>query len=207
MFHAMIGRPFPGMPAGNFGDHKVTILITRDFADAMDTAMARGQDPTAVFMEGVTRGTPVFMPSCTTCGEVATRAVGSLKMSDHCGAERRAAHMDQAMVMYHGTSERIAQTIEREGFRPSVRGMLGPGVYVSRSPAKAAAYGAVVLQLHVRLGKQVAIDRQGHPLQQTWRAAGYDSAWVPPGCGMVPSGMEEDCISDPHRITVLGRAS
>ena len=34
---------------------------------------------------------------------------------------------------------------------------------------------------------------------------GYDTAWVPPHCGMVPSGLEEDCVYDTKRIVVLRR--
>jgi len=50
------------------------------------------------------------------------------------------------------------------------------------------------------------IDRQGHPQQKSWHEAGYDTAWVPPRCGMVASGLEENCVSDPSRITVIDRA-
>ena len=39
------------------------------------------------------------------------------------------------------------------------------------------------------------IDHQGHPQQKSWHAAGYGTAWVPAACGMVPSGMEEDCVN------------
>ena len=33
----------------------------------------------------------------------------------------------------------------------------------------------------------------------------YDTAWVPPHCGMVASGLEEDCVWNPQRIIVLRR--
>ena len=35
----------------------------------------------------------------------------------------------------------------------------------------------------------------------------YDTAWVPAGCGVTPSGLEEDCIWDPARIRVLRRVA
>eukprot|EP00418_Pyrodinium_bahamense_P003734 CAMPEP_0179016408 /NCGR_PEP_ID=MMETSP0796-20121207/3300_1 /TAXON_ID=73915 /ORGANISM="Pyrodinium bahamense, Strain pbaha01" /LENGTH=109 /DNA_ID=CAMNT_0020712089 /DNA_START=89 /DNA_END=418 /DNA_ORIENTATION=+ len=108
--------------------------------------------------------------------------------------------------MYHGTSEASAKQIERFGFLRSSDGMLGAGVYVSRDVEKARKYGDVVLRLQVNVGRVKRINYQGHPLQKTWHAAGYDTAWVPPLCGMVSSGMEEDCVFDPGRITVLGRA-
>uniref|UniRef100_A0A3B3SYD0 Uncharacterized protein n=1 Tax=Paramormyrops kingsleyae TaxID=1676925 RepID=A0A3B3SYD0_9TELE len=114
-------------------------------------------------------------------------------------------------MMYHGTTGTAALSIKKHGFQRSKDGMLGPGVYVSRSFDKARRYPLIlpfnerraVLKLRVRLGKVKKIDRQGHPLQKTWHQHGYDSAWVPPNCGMVPSGLEEDCVWDPRRIKVL----
>ncbi|KAI4901123.1 hypothetical protein NFI96_023725 [Prochilodus magdalenae] len=87
--------------------------------------------------------------------------------------------------------------------------MLGPGIYLSRSFEKASRYPLnpaageqlAVLKLSVRVGKVKKIDYQGHPLQKTWHDHGYDTAWVPPNCGMVPSGLEEDCVYEPWRIT------
>ncbi|XP_039599013.1 uncharacterized protein LOC120521502 [Polypterus senegalus] len=113
-------------------------------------------------------------------------------------------------VMFHGTTRRNAQLIRKNGFRPSEDGMLGKGVYVSRDIQKASRYPIgvdpsqrVVLKLNVNVGKVVKIDRQGHQWQKLWHSKGYDTAWVPPDCGMVPSGLEEDCIWDPSRIRVI----
>ncbi|KAI1903774.1 hypothetical protein AGOR_G00030680 [Albula goreensis] len=111
--------------------------------------------------------------------------------------------------MYHGTTKEAAENIKRNGFAPSADGMLGPGVYVSRDPEKASRYPLDVdsrdrriLELKVDVGKVKKIDHQGHPLQKSWHSKGYDTAWVPPKCGMVPSGLEEDCVWDPSRIKV-----
>uniref|UniRef100_A0A3B3R6X8 PARP catalytic domain-containing protein n=1 Tax=Paramormyrops kingsleyae TaxID=1676925 RepID=A0A3B3R6X8_9TELE len=114
-------------------------------------------------------------------------------------------------IMYHGTTLTAALNIMEHGFQQSSGGMLGPGVYVSRSFQKAQAYPRnlpfyeqkAVLKLRVQVGKVKKIDYQGHPLQKTWHQHGYDTAWVPPNCGMVPSGLEEDCVWDPSRIEVL----
>ncbi|TRY95492.1 hypothetical protein DNTS_026150 [Danionella cerebrum] len=113
-------------------------------------------------------------------------------------------------TMYHGTTMETAKKIKREGFKPSSGGMLGPGVYVSRSKKKASFYPKInggeklaILKLRVRVGKVKKIDYQGHPLQKSWHQHGYDTAWVPPKCGMVRSGREENCVYDPSRITVL----
>ncbi|XP_055769227.1 acidic leucine-rich nuclear phosphoprotein 32 family member B-like [Salvelinus fontinalis] len=113
-------------------------------------------------------------------------------------------------IMYHGTSWWAAQKIMAKGFCPSNRGMLGQGVYLSRDLEKASRYPLdltehqkVVIKVKVNVGKVKKIDLKGHPLQKTWHDEGYDSAWVPPNCGMVKSGLEENCVWDPKRITVL----
>lgn len=112
---------------------------------------------------------------------------------------------NSTISVFHGTSEENARSIERDGFRPSVRGMLGPGVYVSRDPSKAESYGRSILQLSVNVGRVAVIEYQRHPHQTTWNQQGYDAAWVPAGCGMVPSNREEGCIFDASRVQVVGR--
>ncbi|RXN03435.1 GCRV induced gene 2i protein [Labeo rohita] len=113
-------------------------------------------------------------------------------------------------IMYHGTTMRRALRIQREGFKRSSDGMLGPGVYLSRDIDKASHYPKddrgqqlAIIRVEVRVGKVKRIDYQGHPLQKTWYQHGYDTAWVPANCGMVPSGLEEDCVYEPWRIKVL----
>ncbi|CAB1349623.1 unnamed protein product [Coregonus sp. 'balchen'] len=116
-------------------------------------------------------------------------------------------------IMYHGTSKQAADQIKASGFRQSSSGMLGRGVYLSRDLEKASRYPLdlpehqrVVIRVKVNVGKVKRIDYQYHPLQTTWHENGYDTAWVPPMCGMVKSGLEEDCVWDPKRITVLSIA-
>jgi hypothetical protein len=115
---------------------------------------------------------------------------------------------NHSFIMYHGTSAAAAKAIKQSGFRPSITGgMLGKGVYLSRDIQKARAYSngidGKILRCRVKTGKVKKIDKQGHPLQKGWQDT-YDSAWVPPHCGMVPSGLTETCVADPSRITVLG---
>lgn len=114
-------------------------------------------------------------------------------------------------VMYHGTSSRCAQSILSQGFRQSPDGMLGPGVYLSRSLEKASRYpinhpewDRVVIKVRANVGNVIVIKRQNHRMQKTWHSHGYDTAWVPPNCGMVKSGLEENCIWDPERVTIIG---
>ncbi|KAM6930701.1 GCRV-induced gene 2p [Xenentodon cancila] len=118
-------------------------------------------------------------------------------------------------TMFHGTSIASARLIIANGFKQSSGGMLGKGVYVSRDRKKAANYplrsnpfDRVILELHVRVGRVKRINKDNHPLQFSWNTQGYDTAWVPPNCGMksVPSGLEEDCVFDPKRVKVVGIA-
>ncbi|MCI4386609.1 hypothetical protein PGIGA_G00064430 [Pangasianodon gigas] len=113
-------------------------------------------------------------------------------------------------LMYHGTSAEAAAQIMITGFKQSADGMLGRGVYLSRDLNKASRYPLdlpehqrVVIRVTVNVGRVKKIDYQGHPLQKTWHYKGYDTAWCPPGCGMVRSGLEEDCVWDPARIQVI----
>lgn len=118
-------------------------------------------------------------------------------------------------TMYHGTNVSSARLIIANGFKQSQKGMLGKGVYVSRDQTKAERYpldhldsDRVVLELRVRVGRVKRIDKDNHPLQYSWNKHGYDTAWVPPNCGMkaVPSGLEEDCVFDPKNIKVAAIA-
>lgn len=117
-------------------------------------------------------------------------------------------------TMYHGTSVANARLIIANGFKQSEGGMLGKGVYVTRDIMKACLYpkhskysDRVVLKLHVHVGRVKCICKDNDLKQTTW-SKHYDSAWVPPNCGMkaVPSGLQENCVFDPKRVTVVGIA-
>uniref|UniRef100_A0A3Q3EPV7 PARP catalytic domain-containing protein n=1 Tax=Labrus bergylta TaxID=56723 RepID=A0A3Q3EPV7_9LABR len=117
-------------------------------------------------------------------------------------------------IMYYGTTSEAARSIMATGFQQSSDGMLGPGVYLSRDLEKARRYpidhpehDRVVFKVVVNVGKVIAINYQGHPRQKTWHDSRYgevyDTAWMPPNCGMVKSGLEEDCVWDPSRIKII----
>uniref|UniRef100_A0A3Q2CCI7 PARP catalytic domain-containing protein n=1 Tax=Cyprinodon variegatus TaxID=28743 RepID=A0A3Q2CCI7_CYPVA len=117
---------------------------------------------------------------------------------------------NQSYIMYHGTTRQNAKSILENGFRQSEDGMLGPGVYLTRDLKKARRYpinhpkwDRVVIKVKVNVGRVIAIRYNNHPMQKTWCFHGYDTAWVPPNCGMVPSGQEEDCVWDPRRMKIL----
>nr|UUW46979.1 Gig2-1 [Platichthys stellatus] len=116
----------------------------------------------------------------------------------------------QTYVMYHGTTRECATSILNSGFRQSLDGMLGCGVYLSRDLEKASRYpidcpeyDRIIIKVLVQVGKVICIDHQNHQFQKIWPYYGYDTAHVPPHCGMVPSGLEEDCVWDPRRIQII----
>eukprot|EP00927_Polykrikos_kofoidii_P055243 TRINITY_DN49524_c0_g1_i1.p1 TRINITY_DN49524_c0_g1~~TRINITY_DN49524_c0_g1_i1.p1 ORF type:complete len:624 (+),score=74.43 TRINITY_DN49524_c0_g1_i1:168-2039(+) len=131
-----------------------------------------------------------------------TKKLGKLSSSDKPESKPTPSNM---MVMFHGTSREAAAKIMTEGFRASPNGMLGSGVYLSRDIDKASRYGPAILKVSADLGRVKCIDHQSHALQKTWSDHGYDSAWCPPNCGMVPSGLEEDCVRDASRVKVISR--
>ena len=123
--------------------------------------------------------------------------------------------------MFHGTNPEVAALIEQGGFLASTQGLLGPGVYVSRDVRKCRKYGRTILEVMVRVGKVCRADKhpelipRGYGTEAPWHdVGGFDSAWVPPDCpASVFAGahydlgiVEEDCVWDPMRVTVLGRA-
>jgi len=133
-----------------------------------------------------------------------------LAMFDHtCPIE---THPGKEWTMYHGTSKSNAVRIKAggtHGLQPSTSGMLGAGVYCSRDFTKARNYshhseGGVVFNLRVKPGRVKAIRSIPDPLQKTWHAQGYDTAWVP--VGVNPNGHEEDCVWDPRRVRIVGVA-
>jgi len=46
---------------------------------------------------------------------------------------------------------------------------------------------------------------QEHPEQKSWHED-YSSAWVPPYCGMVKSGLQENYFKSPRQVRLLGVA-
>lgn len=108
-------------------------------------------------------------------------------------------------TMFHATSVESARAIIANGFQQSSNGTLGQGVYCSRDVAKAEGYGELIFKLRVHVGRVKCIDRDG-PLRTTWNSHGYNSAWIPPNCGLLGSGREEDCVFNPRRVEIIGIA-
>ncbi|KAL7379374.1 hypothetical protein ABVT39_026771 [Epinephelus coioides] len=118
------------------------------------------------------------------------------------------------LSMYYGTTRENAQSILANGFRQSADGMLGRGIYLSTELKKAKRYpighpesDKVVIQVKVNVGKVISIKYQGHPRQKNWHDSRYglvyDTAWMPPRCGILKSGSEDSCVWDPSRIQII----
>merc|ERR1712232_393478 len=110
-------------------------------------------------------------------------------------AELKEARIQCSLTLLHGTNERAARLIMQGGFRPSISGMLGRGVYLTPDPRKARAYGNFMLECKASVGEVICITYKEHPMQKDWACHGFHTARVPPRCGMVASGLEELCVS------------
>lgn len=110
--------------------------------------------------------------------------------------------------MYHATRqpENVANILDN-GFRISQGSgfLLGDGLYVSRDIEKTLSYGDVCFKLLVYPGKTLRVEDQEDPLRTSWQGD-FSSAWVPPYCGMVPSGREETCVKSSAQVRILGIA-
>lgn len=113
----------------------------------------------------------------------------------------------KVLRMFHGTSLMAARSIMQEGFRASTKGLLGSGVYVTKDPSKAQQYGPVIIECDVHIGAVAVINKRHHSIQKCWSAHGFDCAWIPPHSGVVSTGMEEHCVSDPRRVVAVSMSS
>jgi hypothetical protein len=116
---------------------------------------------------------------------------------------------------YHGTSLEAILAIQDSGFRVDLSGtnagaMLGPGVYITTTLAKALNYakgnaGSLnpaaggVFQLEVDLGRCYTVRSNTRGERKGWASQGYDSAWAAAG---IIGEMEENCVRDPARIRI-----
>merc|ERR1712000_786606 len=112
------------------------------------------------------------------------------------------------MGLYHGTSQTNADRIRGEGFRSSISGMLGSGIYFAekdkaRRFASSAAdrglgCGSCLIKCKVYLGRMDSPaygDDSG-----SWRRKGYDSAYAP---YTKESSNPEWVVKDNSQIVVL----
>lgn len=140
-----------------------------------------------------------------------------LSASERQGHYSSGSNYRNLKIVYHGTTSARADSILREGIRPSRSGMLGPGIYVSADYNKAwrEAKKKVrqdrkgqpnVLEFVADVGNVMIIDNKDHPQRWNWQHT-HDSAWVPPNTrDMCPiGGSEETCLTDPGRLQYVAR--
>ena len=53
-------------------------------------------------------------------------------------------------------------------------------------------------------GRVKILDKENDPLQMTWQTKDFDSAYVPPKCGMPRSALEDTCLKEPWQVELLG---
>lgn len=112
------------------------------------------------------------------------------------------------MKLYHGTSVARAERIEEEGFRPSDRGCLGPGVYLARKE-KAERFaldtlrhggdgGSALVEALVRIHRPKYVssdDKEGR-----WRMEGFDA------CRTDQTSFSQNmewCIASPAQVDLI----
>lgn len=84
-------------------------------------------------------------------GEISGNAKVASKGTSYQARGGGGLSMPRMTPLYHGTSGNVGRLINQGGFRPSASGMLGPGVYASRSRQVADSYrGAGALKGLVR---------------------------------------------------------
>lgn len=115
------------------------------------------------------------------------------------------------LILYHGTSVLLADSVERGGLKPSSQGCLGSGVYLASldkasnfaldAPLRQKGEGAVVFKVSVTITNPKYItgeDRQGE-----WRREGHDAVRT---TNTSFSSREEWCIADPSQCKLLSKA-
>ena len=111
--------------------------------------------------------------------------------------------------VYHCTSKAAANAIMDGGFRPSLNGMLGAGVYCTTDRSKAVAFakgygddGRVIVG-RTQFGNTATVDatdaRRGKYSETGWQRS-HDTAYVPRGEGV---SRPEHCVKDPERVRPL----
>ena len=110
----------------------------------------------------------------------------------------------EAFFAWHGTSYESAKNIEKNGFIPSLSGLLGKGVYVSTDRSKALCFAqsktkGVLIKVKVNPGKVIKDPTSN--LMSSWHENGYDTAYIPASSSTTQR--TEHCIWDPKRVEFL----
>ena len=121
------------------------------------------------------------------------------------------ATTDQELVLYHGTSVLLADSIERDGLKLSPQGCLGSGVYLASldkasnfaldAPFRQKGEGAVVFKVVARVVNPKYID--GEDREGRWRSEGHDAVKT---TSTSFSRREEWCVADPSQCKLISKA-
>eukprot|EP00966_Prymnesium_polylepis_P278746 6439555-Prymnesium_polylepis.1 len=108
-------------------------------------------------------------------------------------------------VLYHGTSWATAQLIQKQGFRPSTVGLLGPGVYIARAD-KASKFAAncqrhggdsgAVVKVRITFTRPKYVEFNDN----SWLSEGYDACRAERTSG---SPHPEWCLKSTDQVEVL----
>ena len=118
--------------------------------------------------------------------------------------------MAMLLTLYHGTDGTNAESILRNGLRPSANGRLGAGVYltddreIALSVARSQMWGnkhRFVITAQVDLGAVQDYGEGG--TDAAWRTH-YDSAMAihPPWPGVCSDNFQEYCVASPGRVEI-----
>ena len=103
---------------------------------------------------------------------------------------------------WHGTDFDSAMNIKVDGFKVSIDGLLGKGVYISRDITKAMEFAKsklrpTLIKLKVKNGKIINIGEH-QDFKKRWHSD-FDIAYIPEN---TMTRREEYCIKDPKMITI-----
>lgn len=115
------------------------------------------------------------------------------------------------LVLYHGTSVLLADSVERDGLKESSQGCLGRGVYLASldkasnfaldAPLRQKGEGAVVFKVMVKITNPKYIN--GEDRKGDWKREGHDAVRT---TGTSFSRREEWCIADPSQCKLVSKA-
>ncbi len=115
------------------------------------------------------------------------------------------------LTLYHGSDSANTRSILKTGLKPSRRGRLGPGVYLTDDKKAANAIAQyrgqpLVCECRVDVGKVYDFDKGsegiGPGIQAHWARYGYDTATSVHPLWHTSTPFREYCVSDKTRITI-----
>ena len=116
-------------------------------------------------------------------------------------------------IMFHGTNTQSAMQILTQGFRPSKKGTLGQGVYLTPEVQCAMQFAMkfsdpAILRCEVKVGKVWRAQR-GTTKPKAWQTRGYDSAWLPAGIAnqWMKYRSSQICVIDASHVQPLSTVS